>query len=173
MSTDSNNSLPSYIDFINTEDERFKLGLLWWYTLPSDILTSDYEFSWKFLQKNVSLDEIKTVLKERLLDLLVYSNHHGENFKYNCLRKLIKRYYNWFIEPKRDTIMNICEMLFRLVYDDMYHNGKDSFILFNCWNRVIRNFRDAHIVSDANIHCMKYVDEYRKSRQYKNINCGW
>lgn len=85
------NNLPSYIDFINTNDERFKLGLLWWNTLPDDI--SDYEFSFRFLKKNVPIDEIKIIIKDRYFYKLIYQTINNNNIKIDELQKLIKQYH--------------------------------------------------------------------------------
>lgn len=140
----------NYIDFINTEDERFKLCLLWWYTLPNNI--SDYEFSFRFLQKNTPINEIKNIIQERF-------NEKPENFVFEQLQKLIKKHLS-----VNSSIENISNMLFELVFKGIYNSRNDSFYLFHCWNRAIRNFRDAKIVNTDNINCMEYVKNFRKTK---------
>lgn len=150
----------NYIDFINTEDERFKLCLLWWYTL-SDIFVSDYEFSFRFLQNNTPINEIKNILEERF-------NQKPDNIYFEQLEKLIKKYLS-----ENSSIENISNMLFELVYKGVYNSRNDSFSLFHCWNRAIRNFKDSKIVTTDNIDCYEYVKNFRKIKNHRKIKCDW
>lgn len=139
-----------YFELIDSGDTILKYAMVWWY-LPG--MEGDYEFSWKFMKRRVSLMGIHEELKQRLLfyndavfrddPKMLVKCHRNVN-----LRELLKKYDEPFIadvDYLGDTLYKIFIAIMSNKQDTWPENETEENDLLYAMNRLMRCFADSFL----------------------------